>query len=687
MSTESSRDVKMSFEVEGPRKPLQLVRLEGTEGVSRLFRFDLELAHEDPDLSFADVIGKPALVTLSRDGRERYIHGMVNSLELLGQTSRYSLYAAELVPKVWRLQHFRDSRIFQNKSTEEIVAKVLEDAGIPSEMYKICLAYDERTYKREYCVQYRESHWAFISRLLEELGFFYFFKHSKTTHQLVIGNEKSFHVAIDGAAELPFHPPSPTLPAEEHVTAFTFQETVRPTKVTLADFNPLRPSLDLKTEKKASKAQRDRDKTLEVYDYPAEYTIPEKGLMKAKIRLEELQSLSNVGEGVSDCVRFFAGAHFKLGGHPRKDLDGTSFVLIKVHHVCEKPPETEAGAASPRAQYHNRFLCIPRRVPFRPDQVTPRPTARGVQTATVVGPAGEEIYTDDLGRVKVQFHWDREGRFDESSSCWVHVSQVWAGQGWGSIWIPRIADEVIVDFIEGDLDRPIVVGRVYHAQNVPPYPLPREKTRGGIKTRSTPGGGGSNEIRFEDKKGSEELYVHAQKDQKTKVENDQSLAVGGNRTATVDGSENITVKGKQASGGVTGASLSITGDGKADATKTIEVQAGTHIQLTSGDGTILVEPGKITITSAGKVTITAPKVEVAGALVDLTQVPTDPLVKGLVFNIALLAFIAAMQAALSAPQPPPIDPSWIAYRTAMTAACSAIMAAAPTWLSLVAKTG
>jgi type VI secretion system secreted protein VgrG len=550
-----------TLEVEGS-DALRVVRYRGSEALSELFLFEVWVTSGDVHLKFADFVGKKAtLVFGDPSAAGRKLHGMVRRFELAHQTGGRASYRFELVPQAHRLTLTNDCRIFQHESAPQIIQQVLGGFAIESVTASLGGSYATR----EYCVQYRESDWDFVSRLMEEEGIFYWFEHGDGDAKLVLGDGKSAHNPIAGEATITFRPAAGALgDAHEHVTRLCFGEEVRPGKVTLRDYNFLKPRLALEGESAASV-----DSDLEIYDYPAKFDEPGAGKSRAARWLEARQASRQSGDGESTVLRFMAGQTFTLGDNAEDDLRddlNIEYLLTRVEHRGAEPGYADMAEAE---AYSNRFWVIPSAVPFRPGQRTPKPRVHGAQTAVVVGPGGEEIHTDEHGRIKVQFHWDRLGKNDENSSCWVRVQQPWAGPGWGTLFIPRIGQEVVVEFLEGDPDRPLVSGAVYHAANVPPYALPGEKTKSTIKSDSSIGGGGFNELRFEDRKGSEEIFLHGQKDWVIVIENDkaqlikhdefskvdhdrtrevgrhETVHVGGNRQKTVDGDEEVIVGGNE----------------------------------------------------------------------------------------------------------------------------------------------
>jgi type VI secretion system secreted protein VgrG len=533
-------EAQFLFEISG--QELLVVDFEIDESISSPFEAVLTLASEEevpPD----GAIDQEALLTILSEEADRYLHGIVNTFVQTGYRTknkgeiRFYLYKATVVPAIWRLSLEQDCRIFQEMTTQEIVEKILKEGGVTPDRFESRL---QGSYpQREYCVQYRESDLDFISRLLEEEGIFYFFEHSQSKHLLVFGDGTPVYKPIEGNPEVKFHlgysPTSAAEAQEEYIESFKISKNVRTGKVTLRDFNFKKPSLDLTAPETGEKYQK-----LESYDYPGIYEDEGRGKSLAKVRLEQSMVYEETADGNGVCPRLMPGFTFTLKDH-HIDSFNREFLVVKLKHKGAQPQvlgeQTDTDASF---SYQNGFFGIPSEIPMRPEQKTPKQFVRGPQTAIVVGPPGEEIYTDEHGRVKVQFHWDREGKKDEKSSCWIRVSQLWAGSGWGAMYIPRIDQEVIVDFLEGDPDQPIITGRVYDGTNTPPYPLPGEKNKSTIKSDSTIGGGGSNEIRFDDTKGSEEIYTHAQKDQNEVVENNMSTSVGKNQSINVGRNQSIS---------------------------------------------------------------------------------------------------------------------------------------------------
>ena len=519
-----------TLEVSGLAQDLAVVRIAGEEAISKVYRFDVTVVSPNRALAFRDLVGKDARLTILGPGEPRYIHGIVARFEHGDEGKQITSYELSVAPRLVRLAHRRDSRIFQEKTTRQIVAEVLDKAGLAGDEHRFSLHGAERP--REYCVQYRETDLDFIQRLLEEDGIHYFFDHTASGAVLVFADGPTAHDPIPGDAVVPFRPPSGALASDEHVRRFRFAEEVRAGKASLSDYDFKRPSLSL-----AADSTGPDYPDLELYDHPGDYDDPGAGRDLSRFRREEQETRRRAGRGEGACPRLSPGHVFSLSEHARDDFN-RGYLVTGVTHEGECPHAEVPATTS----YSNRFEVVPDDAPYRPARTTPRPTVKGIQTAIVVGPPGEEIYTDEHGRVKVQFHWDRDGKRDDKSSCWIRVSQQSAGTAWGAVFLPRVGHEVVIDFVDGDPDRPLIVGSVYHGTNVPPYPLPGEKTKSTIKSSSSPGGGGSNEIRFEDKKGSEEVYLHAEKDLAISVEHDKDQEVGHDETLRVSGDRTVTVE-------------------------------------------------------------------------------------------------------------------------------------------------
>jgi type VI secretion system secreted protein VgrG len=519
---------------------LLLTGFTGTEGLSSFFSFELDMLSENHNIAFKDIIGKNVTVSIIlADGSKRFFNGMISRFSQgrgggeEGGAPLFSYYRATMIPWLWLLTMTADSRIFQKLSVPDIVEKIFSEKGFKDFEMRLHGSYDQR----DYCVQYRETDFNFVSRLLEEEGMYYFFEHEDKKHTLILADAPEEHKPCPKQESARYQLSAGGWLEKDVVTSLEMTQEIRPGKYTLNDFNFEMPNTDLKVEAPSKQTLGPGER--EIYDYPGDYSKRAQGDRLSNIRMQEEEAKITNIMASSVCRAFTSGYRFDLLDYYRSDMNEKSYVLTSVNHGATEP--VGGSGQGSEASYTNSFTCIPFDVPYRPPRVTPKPVVEGTQTAIVVGPSGEEIYTDEHGRVKVQFHWDREGKKDENSSCWIRVSQVWAGAGWGAMHIPRIGHEVIVNFIEGDPDRPIITGRVYHGANKPPYPLPDEKTRSTIKSDSSLGGGGFNEICFEDKKGEEEIYLHGQKDWTIVIENDKNQTVGHNETLKVGNNRTKTV--------------------------------------------------------------------------------------------------------------------------------------------------
>jgi type VI secretion system secreted protein VgrG len=508
------------------KQSLSLRRLHGREEVSRPFHYDLLLLGPSHDLDLDKLLGTGITVEIEGTEGTRMIHGLVADTTYRGEMEDQARYDVVLVPWLWFLDRRVDCRIFQNMTAIEIVKSVVGEHHGDLED-RLTGQYLER----DYCVQYRESDLNFVSRLLEEEGVFFYFEHSRGRHVLMLVDEVASCPTRRGYATVPFYPPTSGARRErDHLDRWQIMARARTAHTALRSFDFKQPGRPLEAVDQAARLH-DRD-NLEAYDYPGDFVTTDAGDTRARVRLEALRAERRRVSAAGNATGLACGHRFTLRNFPRVEQNAEHLVLAVDTMIEIEPQRTAAaGAGEP---YQCVVEAMSTRVPFRPARLTPRPFVHGPQTAIVTGPGGEEIYTDQYGRVKVQFHWDRQGKSDANSSCWLRVSQAWAGAAFGAIHIPRIGQEVIVDFLEGDPDQPIITGRVYNAARTVPYGLPANATQSGIKSNSSKGGGGSNELRFEDKAGQEQVYLHAQKDQAIVVEHDKTETVHHCETITID---------------------------------------------------------------------------------------------------------------------------------------------------------
>lgn len=562
---------------------LLLVACQGQEGISRLFHFQLDLLAENTrDVVFDRILSQKITVELALPGgQKRHFNGICSRIIQGERDPFFTSYQLEMVPQLWLLTRKTQSRIFQHQSVPDILKTVLDGFDVKFEL-------QGSFHPRDYCVQYRETDFAFASRLMEEEGIYYYFKHSADRHQMIVANSPQSHAELATASKITYQEMKGGLVPDDRIFSWQKAQELRSSKVTLWDHCFELPHKHLEADKTiqesvqvgkvAHRLKVGSNGYLEKYDWPGTYAQRFDGIDKggaeragdlqkiyddnkrtADIRMQQEAAGAMVLEGKSCCRQLTAGHRFTLEKH--FNADG-SYVLTTVEHSARNAPYRSSNGGG--FEYKNRFTCIPVGLPFRPERTTPRPVVPGTQTAVVVGHGGDEIFTDKYGRVKVQFHWDRQGRNNADSSCWVRVASPWAGKQWGMVHIPRVGQEVIVAFLEGDPDQPIVVGSVYNAEMMPPYELPINKTQSGIKTRSSRDGtrDNFNEIRFEDKKGEEQLYFHAEKnhdfiiekdeqhsvgnDRKKAIKHDETTTVGNDRTETVGSNETIQI-GKERS--------------------------------------------------------------------------------------------------------------------------------------------
>ena len=534
-----------------------LTSFSGHEEISRPFEFALEIASPLENIKPEEVIGQPLAVRIDRGPDEpRYIHGYISHLwagDFLATKGKSGLpsraYRVRLVPWLWFMSRAARCFVYLPEKAEKSIQDVLDEVLKRVKSYGHVETWIEegaaailKSRRVEHCVQYRETDFNFLSRTLERYGVYYYFKHEKDKHTLVLSDKITYPNCVESEIEY-----APSLGGQVNIDRILSWEHVYEFvsgKWEQTDYDFLQPSTSLKVNATRHSAIPLSNNTgYELYDFPNDYMQKEDGNHEALRRMEEEEIRFNSVSGASTCKSMTSGFTFLLKKHHTCPSEqGKSFLLKSVSHSASQPgPFTDSGGGD---NYTNRFVCVPRDMQFRPQRITPQPLLSSIQTAVVVGPAGEEIYTDEHGRVKVQFHWDREGKRDENTSCWMRVSQAHAGRGFGGIDIPRVGEEVIVSFIEGDLDRPMITGRVYHKESMPPFALPGEKTRSGMKTK-TYKGGGNNELSMDDTPGKEQIRIHGQYNMDTVVEHDETHTIHNNRTKAVDVDETMTIGNNQ----------------------------------------------------------------------------------------------------------------------------------------------
>ncbi|MCD1609983.1 type VI secretion system tip protein TssI/VgrG [Stutzerimonas kunmingensis] len=532
----AANETHFSLTLEGVEHDLQVLAFSGREAISQPYRFDLELVSELPDLDLQALLHKPAFLAFDPAGMG--IHGLVHRIAQGESGKRLTRYRVTLVPQLAYLAHRTNQRIFQHLSVPQIIAQVLEEHGIQANAYRFQLGpviYPPR----EYCVQYDETDLHFIQRLCEEEGIHYHFEHSTRGHVLVFGDDQTSFARLGQPTA--YLQDNGMTADEPVIKRFAVRVATRTSRVSRRDYDFEQPRLLMGAAYRAEPAQASNSQPdLEDYDYPGRFTERARGKQLSQRALERHRSDCRLAEGSSDQPSLVSGHLLEISDHPRREWNDL-WLLTEVLHEGKQPQVLEESITNNvdtgdgfAQGYRNRFSATPWDIPFRPPLNHPKPKVLGSQTAVVTGPAGEEIHCDEYGRVRVQFHWDREGQADDKTSCWLRVSSSWAGDRYGGIAIPRVGMEVLVTFLEGDPDQPLVTGCLYHKEHQVPYDLPANKTRTVFKTLSSPSGGGYNELRIEDRKGAEQIYLHAQRDWDENIEHDQKIRVGHERHDTVE---------------------------------------------------------------------------------------------------------------------------------------------------------
>ncbi len=593
-STYTQAATYMSVSTPAGTDVLLLRSMRGEEGLSMPFQFNLDMISQNSAIDFSSIVGAAATVTIESSGSAtRYVNGIMTRFVQAGTSGSMTTYHGELRPWFWLLRLASDNCVYQQMTAPAIVKAVFDGLGFSDYRDATTATYTTR----DYAVQYGETAFDFVSRLLEEEGIHYFFEHADGKHTLVLADDSDAHAACSGPTAIRYKTAGDLERRKDDMILDCFvEQQIIPNTYAVDDYEFTTPAVDLTVS-----VDGPASSSLKLYEYPGGYSKTADGNTFANSRLQAVEADAKSLTGTSTVRMFTPGFTFQLTDHYRSDANATYLLKRVVHDATLK-------------EYSNAFEAIPSTVTYRPRRVTPRPRIAGAQTAIVVGKSGEEIWTDQYGRIKVQFHWDRLGKNDENSSCWLRVAQGWAGKAWGAMFLPRIGSEVLVTFLEGNPDRPIVTGSVYNATQVVPYALPGEQTKSTIMTNSSKGGGGSNEIRFEDKAGSEELYLHAQMTMTTLVEKDRVETIKNNDTLTVtqaksvtvtDGDDSYTISKGKRTYAVTAGDEAYSVGGKRDLTITGDeshTNSGKFTHTVSGDYTLQVT-GNLTIEAKGSVSI------------------------------------------------------------------------------------
>ncbi len=581
--------------------------MRGTEGLSSLSEYRLVLLSLQSDLQIDAVLGKIMSISIATGAnKKRYFSGVVTSFSLAGRQGRYACYHATLRPWLWFLQRAADCRIFQDQTVIQIMKTVFSSYAIADfDASKLSSDYAVRPY----CVQYRESDFNFISRLMEQEGISYFFNSSQERHTMVLADSYAAHQTLADYDSLPFNSVAfEAISSSEAIHTWERMGEIQSGSYSLKAFDFEKPTTSNAGSLlvKSSISRKYDQSNHALFDYADHFLEKERGEHLAKIRLESLHRQTQQVRGTSSVRGIHPGSLFTLRAHPRQDQN-QDYLITSAEFELNGDEFSSTADAKPEKPFFCHFKAIPNQMQFRAERQTIKPLVQGPQTAMVVGKAGEEIWTDKYGRIKVQFHWDRQGKDDEASSCWVRVAQSWAGKKWGSLFLPRIGQEVIVSFLDGDPDQPLVTGSVYNAVTMPPYPLPENATRSGVKSDSSKGSGGFNEFRLEDKKGSEQVFIRAEKDHechvnhddKTFIGHDRHVIVKGEQRSQIDGALHSKVGGNQNQKTAMAASLEAGTDIQYKAGLNFALDAGKSVHIKAGMDIVIEAGATITLKAAG----------------------------------------------------------------------------------------
>ena len=617
MTSITANSSRLSIKIKGINKSLRLTRIQGSESVSGLFNYDICFASKSRFSDLKTLLDKTVSITIHGE-QPRHLSGMIHQASYHSHGKEYTEYQIRMVPLLWRLTQRTNLRIFQEKTPNEIIALLLKEHGIQGNIFQDKTAQGSQ---REYCVQYEESDYDFIFRLMQEEGWHYHFQTSKDKQVLVLADNNSAFKQKTGKPSIRYEQETSRPQDEECIHALLARHTVTGNGVRISDFNFEKPTLGLNESASNGNGHR------QIYHHPGLFNNPGAGADLAQTQLEQRQHLAQTSSMSTHSTLCAAGQFFDLTKHPNKTIN-QRYLIIGSQLDAEQPQSLDEGAPSGPAHCRTELTCILYSTPFRPPRNYHKPRISGPHNAVVTGPAGEDIYTDKYGRIKVQFFWDREGQANETTSCWLRVNQPVAGLQWGGISLPRIGQEVIVEFEHGDPDRPVMIGRVYNDQNKPPYALPSHKTRSTFQSLSSPKGGGYNEFRIEDKKGSEQIFIRAEKDVDLRVLNNFSQQVdnqlhhrvAANQFQQITKDTHLSIA--NGSHQDTGQSLSLTvgKDMQLKVGGSRIIQAGNSIHIKAGNKAVIQAGSSLSVKAgAGVVTLDGSGVSIMGPLVRINE--------------------------------------------------------------------
>ncbi|MHC8289346.1 type VI secretion system Vgr family protein [Pseudomonas sp. XS1P51] len=573
---------RFTLTIDGDQNELKVLEFTGKEAISQPYRFDLELVSERPDIELESLLHRQAF--LGFDAQGSGIHGQIYRVGQGDSGKRLTRYQVSLVPRLAYLDQRINQRIFQHKSVPRIIEQILKDHGIQRDAFEFQLGSEYP--EREYCVQYAESDLAFIQRLCAELGIHYHFQHSPDGHLLVFGDDQTVFPRLSEST--PYFPGSGMVADAPAIKRFNVRLETRTTVVTRRDYDFHKPRLQLE-----SRLDSQQLPVLEDYHFPGQFTDREHGKDLAQRTLERHNADYRQAEGRSDQSSLVCGHFLQLAGHPRQEWNDL-WLITEIEHRGRQPQVLEESAAdsSDKFQgYRNSFLATPWDVSFRAPLIE-KTHVSGYQAAVVTGPADSEIHCDEYGRVKVQLAWDRDGKLNEHSSCWLRVATGWAHDRYGSVLIPRVGMEVLVGFLDADADKPLIMGCLPNAATPVPLDLPADKTRSIFRSQSSPGGGGYNELRIEDRKGAEEIYLRAQRNWTQHVLQDLHVQVGNQRSVDIGASDNLHVHGDRYIS-VNSQTLKASGQFHVGAGQQVVIDGGASATLQAGGHWINIGPAGI----------------------------------------------------------------------------------------------